>query len=546
MKTTIAAVLLSLCLPSVTHAHFLWLLTESAGDAPQVQVFFGESAEPDDPDLLDRVSSAKVWSVGFRGEPQTLALKKIDESLVAELTPQTAQTPIVLRHTWGVFTRGESSFLLNYYAKTYPFALPGTWRAIDDAERLPLEIVPERDGRSTVLRVEWQGKPVAGCQVVIVGPGIEDKREGTTDEAGGFRTTLPESGVYSIRARMIEEKPGELDETKYSARRHYSTLTLRHVPSQITSEKHSLPELPRGITSFGGAVIGDTAYAYGGNYGSAHEYSQEGQSGDLWSLDLSTADGEPGQWRKLSTGPKRQGLALVAHNGLLYRVGGFMAKNHEGEDNDLQSQSDVARFDPRTGNWTVLPPLPEPRSSHDAASVGDVLYVAGGWNMPGAGKETVWHNTAWALDLSVSDSELKWQPIAKPPFQRRALALAAHDEKLYCIGGMRQQGGPTTRCDVYDPATDSWSAAPSLLGTNMDGFGSSAFACDGSLYVSTISGSVQRLSKDEARWNFVGQLDHPRFFHRLLPWRNEKLLAIGGGSMSVGKVTAVDLISWAK
>lgn len=539
MKTTIAAILLSLCLPSVTQAHFLWLLTESDGDAQRVQVFFGEAAEPDDPDLLDRVGGAGIWSVSSRGEPQKLTLKKDDDSLVAALTSRTAQSPVVLRHTYGVFTRGESSFLLNYYAKTYPFALPGTWREIDDVERLPLEIIPTRDGNSTVLQVEWKGKAVPGSSVVVVGPKIKDKLEGTTDEAGRFRCTLPASGVYSIRARLIEDQTGELNGEKYAGIRHYSTLTLHHVPSQVECEKHDLPELPRGITSFGGAVSGDTVFVYGGNYGSAHEYSHEGQSGDLWTLNLAA----PSQWKKLSSGPKRQGLALVENRGLLYRIGGFMAKNDEGEENDLQSQSDVARFDPQTGQWEDLPPLPEPRSSHDSAIVGDVLYVAGGWNMPGAGGDPVWHQTAWAMDLSVSPAEFRWKSIKQPPFQRRALALAAWNGKLYCIGGMRQQGGPTTRCDVYDPKSDSWSDAPSLLGTSMDGFGSSAFASGGALYVSTISGSVQRLSKNGKRWEFVGQLDHPRFFHRLLPWRDRKLIAIGGGSMSVGKVTAVDVLS---
>jgi len=107
---------------------------------------------------------------------------------------------------------------------------------------------------------------------------------------------------------------------------------------------------------------------------------------------------------------------------------------------------------------------------------------------------------------------------------------------------MQIEGGPTTQANVYDPATDAWSDAPSLLGTSMDGFGNSSFACHGALYVSTISGSLQRLSADGKCWNFVGQLDHPRFFHRMLPWKDSSLVAVGGGNMSVGKVTEVDLI----
>lgn len=522
--------------PAVSQAHFLWLLTDTADSPEKVHVYFGESAEPDDPDLLDRVTEARAWSVGRHSEPQRLELKKIEESLEATLSDKSRQTPLILNHTYGVFTRGTSSFLLNYYAKTYPFSLPGTWQEVGDAERLPLEITPTGDGTNTLLHVSWKGAASAGCEVVVVGPGIDDKLSGTTDEAGNFSCELPKSGIYSIRARLIEEKPGKYNDEEYAAVRHYSTLSLRHVPSRLHTAKHKLPGLPKGITSFGGAVIGDTFYAFGGNYGSAHEYFHEGQSNDLWSLNLAAAS----PWKKLSNGPRLQGLAMVAHGGLLYRVGGFTAMNKEGEEQDLQSQSDVARLDPRTGEWEKLPPLPEPRSSHDAAVLGDVLYVAGGWNMPGAGKDRVWHKTAWSLDLS--KDTLKWTAVSEPPFQRRALSLAAWNGRLYCMGGMQMEGGPTTRVAVYDPDSNSWSDAPSLLGSSMDGFGSSAFACRGSLYVSTISGSLQQLSNNGKSWQFVGQLDHPRFFHRMLPWKDSSLIAIGGGSMSVGKVTAVDVI----
>jgi N-acetylneuraminic acid mutarotase len=536
MKRILFSITLLLMLPTVSRAHFLWLLSESAETGGRVQVYFGEAAEPDDPDLLERVTAAQVWSVGQRGEPRLLPLSKADDSLTAELAGQATRNTLILKHSYGVLTRGDSAFLLNYYAKTYPFPLPGTWREVDDAERLPLEIVPTLEGKSTVLQLKWQGQPSPDCEVVIVGPGIDGKIEGTTDEGGSFRCHLPEAGIYSIRARFVENSSGTLDGKAYGSIRHYSTLSLRNVPTRFECQPQTLPDLPQGITSFGGAISGDTVFAYGGNYGSAHHYTNEEQSNDLWSLDLAS----PQEWKKLTGGPRLQGLAMVAYGRHLYRVGGFTALNSEGEEQNLQSQATVARFDLQAQKWEDLPSLPEPRSSHDAAVVGNVLYVAGGWNMPGADEERVWHQTAWAMDL-IAD-ELTWKAIAAPPFTRRALALAAWQGKLFCIGGMREEGGPSTEVDVYDPATDSWSKGAAILGSVMDGFGSSAFACQEQLFVSTISGSLQRLSSDGHHWEFVGQLDHPRFFHRLLPWRNTKLVAIGGGNMEVGKVTEVDVI----
>ncbi|MCG8653818.1 MAG: hypothetical protein MI861_28525 [Pirellulales bacterium] len=291
-------------------------------------------------------------------------------------------------------------------------------------------------------------------------------------------------------------------------------------------------ELPEPLTSFGGVIVDNRLYVYGGHIGSAHSYSIAEQSDRFYSLDLDQAD----RWQELPSGPRLQGLALVAHDGAVYRVGGFTAMNAEGEEHQLQSQTSFARFDPDRGKWNDLPPLPEPRSSHDAAVVGDHLYVVGGWSMqPDA--TTKWHQTAWSIDLSKPSA--RWQPLTQPPFQRRALALAAHQGKLYVIGGMQADGGPTTRVDVYDPQTKGWTESASLEGDPFTGFGSAAFATGGRLYVSTIRGSLQRLSKDGGRWDTLATVDPARFFHRMLPASKNRLLLVGGANMSVGKFTEI-------
>ena len=160
----------------------------------------------------------------------------------------------------------------------------------------------------------------------------------------------------------------------------------------------------------------------------AHSYARDQQGKTLQKLSL-----KGGEWTNVIEGPGLQGLALVPHGGKLYRIGGFTAKNAEGEDKDLWSQADVAAFDPAKKEWIPMPPLPEPRSSHDAAVIGDTVYVVGGWKLQGQAPSE-WHNTAWKMDLS--SSQPTWQPIANPPVTRRALAAAAHNGKLYIIGGM--------------------------------------------------------------------------------------------------------------
>lgn len=294
------------------------------------------------------------------------------------------------------------------------------------------------------------------------------------------------------------------------------------------------PPLPEGITSFGAAAIGDQLYLYGGHTGPAHTYSTADQSGELLTLDLK----EDSAWKELEGGPKLQGLALVAHGDTLYRLGGFTAKNAEGEDHDLHSQAGVAAYDPETNRWEELTPMPEPRSSFDATVLGDRVYIAGGWSMQGeAGGQ--WHNKIWSADLT--KRPLKWEREADAPFQRRAFALAAHQGKVYLIGGMTPEG-TTRRVDVYDPATEKWTAGPELIGErSIDGFGADAVATEDGLFVSSLSGVVQRLEEDGSRWTTVAQLEAPRFFHVMIP-AHEGLMLVGGANMSDGKLLESEVV----
>lgn len=296
-----------------------------------------------------------------------------------------------------------------------------------------------------------------------------------------------------------------------------------------------LPDLPHPVTSFGGAVIGNNIYIYGGHAGDAHDYYLDGQSKSLWRLNL---DGKP-KWKEVSQGPSLQGLAMVAHNGKLYRLGGFTAKNKQGEEQDLWSVADAASFDPAANQWADFPALPEPRSSFDAAVAGTKIYVIGGWQLQGKG-DSIWHKTAYELDLS--QAEPKWQKLAEPPFERRALSVAALGDKIYAIGGMKQDG-PTTEVHAYDIASGQWSPAPAIPGKGMEGFGSASFASAGKLYVSTFSGLLYRLSDDGQAWEKVQKLERDRFFHRMLPIGDNRLVFIGGASMATGKFAEVDVVT---
>ncbi len=99
-----------------------------------------------------------------------------------------------------------------------------------------------------------------------------------------------------------------------------------------------------------------------------------------------------------------------------------------------------------------------------------------------------------------------------------------------------------TDVDIYDPNTDEWTSGPALIGDDrLTGFGTSAVATGDYLYVTGVTGSVQRLAKDASAWEVIGQLSTPRFFHRMLPIDPQHLLLIGGSNMT-GRVTKCDVI----
>ena len=239
------------------NAHFVWLVFEPAERPTSVKLYFGETAAPDDPDLLDRVATATAVVVpGRRGEPKTLAFEKRYDALVADFPANARPAPVVLRQTYGVVSRGDGPFLLKYYAKAYPSALPGTWDTVADSDLLPLEIVPKLDGSSMIFEVLWKGRPASGATVTVHGPELDAALEGMTDERGLFRAALPGAGLYSVRARRIEMTAGERGGKKYDSIRHYSTLSLNVRPPQLLPVAHNWPSLPRGVTSFGAAIAG--------------------------------------------------------------------------------------------------------------------------------------------------------------------------------------------------------------------------------------------------------------------------------------------------
>jgi hypothetical protein len=261
-------------------------------------------------------------------------------------------------------------------------------------------------------------------------------------------------------------------------------------PSTTAEIQTNFTALPETVTSFGAVTAEGWLYVFGGHKGERHEYSAEMVSGSFHRLRLSEAR----VWEPLPPGAPAQGLPLVAHGGYIYRVGGMAARNTPGTKQDLHSMTLVQRFDPQRTRWEEWPPLPAPRSSHDAVVIDNNLFVAGGWQLTGGTNKTVWPANALVLDLA--NPRAGWREFPQP-FQRRALALAALGSRVFCIGGMNSDNQTTLAVDIYDTSTGQWTKGPELPPGKHKGFSCSAIAQNGRIYASAFQGDLLRLASDE-------------------------------------------------
>ena len=144
-------------------------------------------------------------------------------------------------------------------------------------------------------------------------------------------------------------------------------------------------------------------------------------------------------------------MASTALDGKLYVAGGIGTLGL-----GLLSR-DHWRYDPQTGTWQELLPLPARAHHLQAVAIKRrVYYLAGLSGLPFAALGEVW---------SYRPRDGSFQPETAMPAERArgASGAAAYRGKIYVAGG-QADGRATGLFDVYDPARNRWRPLPDLPG----------------------------------------------------------------------------------
>ena len=190
--------------------------------------------------------------------------------------------------------------------------------------------------------------------------------------------------------------------------------------------------------------------------------------------ELLRFDPATGRFTRLAPMPERLNhVSMATHGGKIYVVGGL---------GDLLFGADVRddlfEYDPRADRWRELPSMPTARGATAAGVIGDSLYVAGGIGAGG-----VIENVLERYDFRTR----RWERMAAMPTAREHVAGTVEGDRLYVLGGRTLRSDSIDAVEVYDPAHDRWRRAAPMP---QDAGSLEAAAVDG--YVLAIAGDDDR------------------------------------------------------
>ena len=164
-------------------------------------------------------------------------------------------------------------------------------------------------------------------------------------------------------------------------------------------------------------------------------------------------DPATGRWTQLKPMPTPvSGLGAAVVGGQLITVGG---------DNAIAVFNTVQAYDLTTKTWSALPPLPEARTGMGLVTFRNILYSLDGAAKPGHIAST---NTVQTLAVPAAPAQVAggWRAGHASPFGVQYAAATVLGGRIWVAGGLIGPKHATTKTEFYDPTLDTWNPGPQL------------------------------------------------------------------------------------
>lgn len=220
MTRLTGALFLLLGMTLAARGHFVFIVP---ADGNQAQVVFSDDFKPDLKVPIKKIAHTR-FSALVEGKSVSIEAKTGKNALTVEAPGKTA-TWVAGVCSYGVIAKGKEPFLLTYYARALVGAKGGTRVKAPAIAAMKLDVLPDLTASGgPVARVLWEGKPLAGAEVVLYVPGKDESETVKTDASGQVKLPVASSaGTYGIRARHLDERKGKLDDKEYASARTYAT-----------------------------------------------------------------------------------------------------------------------------------------------------------------------------------------------------------------------------------------------------------------------------------------------------------------------------------
>ncbi len=235
----------------------------------------------------------------------------------------------------------------------------------------------------------------------------------------------------------------------------------------------TLATMPLRLTHTGVAAVGRQIFVAGGYFGSSSTNfgAQTFATKAVWRYDIDT-----NTWSSMPDLPQARGSGgLVARGRFLHFFGGAdLSRNDKGEHWILNLDS---------GGWVAAAPMPNPRSHMGFAELAGKVYVVGGQHDVDAALVT--QNSVHCFDPTTG----VWSEVAPLPVARGHISTATFSMggRILVLGGETSHGTSVSLVHAYDPLTNAWSTLTSLPANRYSGVAGSA---GGLVYYATGSGTA--------------------------------------------------------